>query len=352
MLNVQNILTRLCARPGPSGRETTVSAAAAECLAPLVGRVETDRLGNVLGYLPCGEENAPVLLLDAHLDEVGVMVTAREEGYLRFRPVGGLDPRVMPAQRVRFLTDPPVLGVVACLPPHIQTGEEQHTVQPLEELYIDTGGAEIPAGTMGVFDLSAPFQAGFALGARQFSAKSLDDRACFAVLLRALELLPAIELLRGRTRRADIVVCGSVMEETGRIGAETAAYGVQPDYAVVMDVGFGQSPDAPGDGTFKPGGGPILTLAPECSRRLSATLQSAAKEAGIPLQIEVCPRGSGTNASAYQISRRGVACAVLGVPLKYMHTPVETVHLNDIENAARLLAEWIAAGEFHARETE
>jgi endoglucanase len=218
--------------------------------------------------------------------------------------------------------------------------EEQNTIESLDELYIDTGGVEVPVGTAGVLDADA-----FALGSKQFTARALDNRACFAVLLRALELLPAIELLRGRKRRADLIVCGSVMEEAGLIGAETAAYGAKPDYAVIVDVGYGKSPDASGEGTFKPGGGPILTLAPECSRVLTDSLQAAAKEAGIPLQLEVCPRSSGTNGASFQTSRQGVASAVLGVPLKYMHSRVETVHLDDIENAARLLAEWIVCFE-------
>lgn len=336
MLDMREVLEKLCAVAAPSGYEAAATSLAAELLKPFVERVEIDRLGNLTGYLPCGRNDVPTLMLDAHLDEIGVMVTAWEDGYARFRAIGKLDPRIMPAQTVRFLTDPSILGVVACLPPHVQT--EQKTVQSIEELFIDTGGVEVPAGTVGVWEAHA-----FTLGDKLFSAKSLDDRACFAVLLRALELLPAVELLRGRQRSVDILVCGSVMEELGHIGAETAAYAQMPDYAVILDAGFGKSPDSAGDNVFKLGSGPILTLGPECNRRLTDSFQTAAKEAGISVQLEVCPRASGTNVAAYQVSREGVPSAVLGVPLKYMHTCVETVHLNDLENAARLLAEWITA---------
>lgn len=336
MLEIQDILHRLCETVGPSGHERRVAESAAELLAPFAERVETDRLGSVLGYVPCGQPDAPVLMLDAHLDSVGIMVTSYEDGYAQFRSIGGLDPRVMPAKTIRFLTEPPMFGVVACLPPHVQSAAQQKKVPPLDELYIDTGGAAVSVGTVGVFVAE-----GFALGEKQYVSPALDDRVCFAVLLRTLELLPAVELLRGQKRAVDIVVCGSVMEECGGQGAAVAAFAIKPDYAVAVDVGFGKSPDTTSENSFKVGGGPILTVGPECSRKMTDKFKEIAKKAEIPLQIEVVPRDSGTNGTDIMLSRQGVATAVLGVPLKYMHTCVETVHLRDVENTARLLAEYI-----------
>lgn len=336
MLEIRDILRRLCETDGPAGHEGRVADIAAELLAPFVERVETDRLGNVLGFLPCGEPDAPVLLLDTHLDSVGIMVTAFEDGYAQFRTIGGLDPRILLAKTVRFLTEPPVLGVVACLPPHVQSAEQQKKIPPTAEMYIDTGGVELLPGTVGVFATE-----GFALGEKQYVSPSMDDRVCFAVLLRTLELLPAVELLRGKKRTVDIVVCGSVMEELGGLGAETAAFAVKPQYAVAVDVGFGKSPDSKPENSYKIGGGPILTIGPECNRKMTDKLKETAKDAGITLQIEVEPRNSGTNGTNIMLSRQGVATAVVGVPLKYMHTCVETVHLDDVEQTARLIAEFI-----------
>ena len=123
-MNYEQTLARLCALSGPSGFETHVTRAAAELLRPLADEVHTTRLGSVVGVRRCGRENAQKLLLDAHLDEIGLIVTGHEEGFLRFAPLGGVDPRMLPDREVVLLTTPPVHGVVACLPPHVQTGED------------------------------------------------------------------------------------------------------------------------------------------------------------------------------------------------------------------------------------
>ncbi|MCI8688040.1 MAG: M42 family metallopeptidase, partial [Lawsonibacter sp.] len=120
-MNYEQTLGRLCALTGPSGFEETVTRAAAELLSPLVDEVHTTRLGSVVGARRCGRKNAPRLLLDAHLDEIGFLVTGHDEGFLRFAPLGGVDPRMLPDREVVILTDPPIHGVVACLPPHVQT---------------------------------------------------------------------------------------------------------------------------------------------------------------------------------------------------------------------------------------
>ena len=132
-----------------------VMAPAAELLRPLVDEVHTTRLGSVVGARRCGRENAPRLLLDAHLDEIGLIVTGHEEGFLRFAPLGGVDPRMLPDREVVLLTDPPIPGVVACLPPHVQTAEDMDKSLPIKDLYIDVGAgsraqAEAVSGRRGV----------------------------------------------------------------------------------------------------------------------------------------------------------------------------------------------------------
>ena len=335
-MNYEQTLGRLCALSGPSGFEEKVARAAAELLRPLVDQVYTTRLGSVTGVRRCGRENAPRLLLDAHLDEIGFLVTGHDEGFLRFAPLGGVDPRMLPDREVVILTDPPIHGVVACLPPHVQTAEDMDKSLPVKDLYIDVGLPQeeaerrIPIGT------PAAYRGGCApLGEELLSGKALDDRAGFAVLLDVLERL------KGKELGVDLYVLGSTQEETHSTGAITAAYEIAPRMCVAVDVTHGDSPDASKNETFKLGGGPVIGVGPNCARSLSGRLKELAAELDMPVQIEVMSGSSGTNAWPVQVSREGVATAVLSIPERYMHTPVEVVNKKDLEDTARLLAAYV-----------
>ena len=332
-MNYEQTLSCLCALSGPSGFEENVTKAAAELLRPLADQVYTTRLGSVVGVRRCGRDNAPKLLLDAHLDEIGFIVTGHDEGFLRFAPLGGVDPRMLPDREVVILTDPPIHGVVACLPPHVQTGEEMDKSLPIKDLYIDAGLSQeeaerrIPVGT------PAAYRGGCTpLGEDLLSGKALDDRAGFAVLLDVLERL------QGKTLGVDLYVLGSTQEETHSTGAITAAYEIAPQLCVAVDVTHGDSPDASKNETFRLGGGPVIGVGPNCARSLSGRLKELAEELDMPVQIEVMSGSSGTNAWPVQVSREGVATAVLSIPERYMHTPVEVVHKQDLADTARLLA--------------
>ncbi len=335
-MNYEDILGRLCALSGPSGFEEKVARAAEELLRPLVDEVYTTRLGSIVGVRRCGRENAHKLLLDAHLDEIGFMVTGHDEGFLRFAPLGGVDPRMLPDREVVVLTDPPIHGVVACLPPHVQTAEDMGKSLPIKELFIDVGLSQeeaerhIPIGT------PATYRGGCApLGEDLLCGKALDDRAGFAVLLDVLERL------KGKELGVDLYVLGSTQEETHSTGAITAAYEIAPDRCVAVDVTHGDSPDASKHETFKLGGGPVIGVGPNCARSLSGRLKELAKELDMPIQLEVMSGSSGTNAWPIQVSREGVATAVVSIPERYMHTPVEVVHRKDLEDTAKLLAAFV-----------
>ena len=332
----QEVLGRLCALAGPSGFEGTVAREAARLLEPLVDRVQVDRMGSVVGLRRCGKENAPKLLLDAHLDEIGFLVTGHEEGFLRIAPLGGVDPRMLPDRELTILTQPPMLGVAACLPPHIQTREEMDKSQPMKEMVVDVGLTQEEAQRLIPIGTPAVYRTGCApLGEELLCGKALDDRACFAILLDTLERLAGEEL------DVDLYVLGSTQEETHSTGAITAAFGVMPDLCVAVDVTHGDSPDAPKDKTFKLGGGPVIGVGPNCTRWMSKRLERKAKELDMDCQIEVMAGHSGTNGWDLQISREGVATAVLSLPLRYMHTPVETASRADMTDCARLLAQFI-----------
>ena len=335
-MELEGILKRLSAIGAPSGFERPAALAAKELLEPLTDEVQIDRLGSVTGIRRCGKPNAKKLLLDAHLDEVGLTVTGIKDGFLRFAAIG-VDPRMLPDREISILTEPPMLGVVACLPPHVLSAEDREKAPEIKDMFVDTGLSQkeaeqrIPLGTPMVF--RSEFTR---LGRRQVCGKAMDDRACFVTLLRALELL------QGRELNVDVYVLGSVCEETNSAGATVAVQTLTPDFCVAVDVTHGRTPDGPKDETFVTGGGPVVGIGPNMTRWMTQKLLNTAKQEAIAVQKEIMERSSGTNGWEMQICNEGVATAVLSLPLKYMHTPVETLELSDVEDTARLLAAFAA----------
>lgn len=332
-MDIGNVLERLCAAGGPSGFEHSVAGIAAELLRPLADEVWMDRLGNVVGVRRCGKPNPKRLVLDAHLDEIGLVVTGIEEGFLRFAPIGGVDPRILPGRELTVLTDTPILGVVICTPPHLLKAEDREKSIPIRDLYIDVGlsqeqaEAAIPIGTPIVYRESC-----FALGKSQMCGKAMDDRACFTGLLRTLELLQDVDL------DVDVYVLGSTFEEVGGAGAKTGVFAIEPDWCVAVDVTHGKTPDGPKEKTLKMGSGPAIGVGPNMTRWMTERMKEKARALNIPFQLEVMGGHTGTNAWPIQICREGIATALVSLPLKYMHTPLEVFELSDLENMARLLA--------------
>lgn len=328
---MRQALERLCTCTAPSGFEAPAADVAAELLRPLVDEVSIDRMGNVLGVRRSKTPGAPKLLLDAHLDEIGLIVTGVEDGFLRFRSIGGVDPRMLPGRELVVLTDPPLRGLVACP----AEGDEDKSV-PLNELYVDVGLSQkeaeraIPVGTPMVYRAGC-----FPLGEEQMCGKSMDDRACFVTLLRAAELL------RDRELDVELHIMGSTREEVSGAGAVVGTWAVAPDFCVAVDVTHGKTPDGPADKTFALGGGPAIGVGPNMTRWMTERMIAKAREHGIPYQLEIMSGHTGTNGWEMQISREGVATSVLSLPLKYMHTPVETLSLADMEGVAQLLAAFV-----------
>ena len=328
---MRQALERLCTCTAPSGFEAPAAAVAAELLRPLVDEVSIDRMGNVLGVRRSKTPGAPKLLLDAHLDEIGLIVTGVEDGFLRFRSIGGVDPRMLPGRELVVLTDPPLRGLVAC-----PAGGDEDKSVPLNELYVDVGLSQeeaeraVPVGTPMVYRAGC-----FPLGEEQMCGKSMDDRACFVTLLRAAELL------RDKELDVELHILGSTREEVSGAGAVVGTWAVAPDFCVAVDVTHGKTPDGPADKTFALGGGPAIGVGPNMTRWMTERMIAKAREHGIPYQLEIMSGHTGTNGWEMQISREGVATSVLSLPLKYMHTPVETLSLADMEGVAQLLAAFV-----------
>ena len=334
-------LTDLCQTPAVTGFEQAGAKKVCELLAPLVDTVRIDTVGSVIGIRRCGRENARTVLLDAHLDQIGFLVTeVLDGGFLRFSPVGGIDPRMLLGGEVDILTAEPIYGVISCTPPHLlKPGEEDKSV-PIHEMLIDTGltdaKSRIKVGTPIVFR-----QKMVQLSKDSITGKCLDDRAGIATRHYALEKL------RDTALSDDLAVLISVQEETSSLGAITGAYALRPDYAIAIDVTHAKSPDAPGE--FEYGGGVVIGMGPNLNTALTKSLIKTAKAEDMEYQLEIMEGFTGTNAWDLQIAGTGAATALLSIPLRYMHTPIETIKLSDLESAGDLLYHFLRSFDGEVR---
>ncbi len=334
-MDIKELIIELCSMAGPSGYEDKVGVRVKEILSGLTDTVHTDVMGNVLAVKKCGREGVPKLMLDAHMDEIGFVITGMEEGYLKFDKVGGVDARMLPACEIEVLTEPPVRGVVRTMPPHVLTSEDMEKAVKIEDLFIDVGMTQeeaekrIPIGTPAVYaETVRPLgKNGLLCG------KALDDRACLAAVIKAAELLKDEKL------NVDLYIMASTQEEVGLRGAKVGAFGLFPDYCISVDVCHASTPDCEEYSTHKIGGGPAVTKGPNMNRAFTEKIIDAAEKCGIDYQTDIEPGGSsGTNAAVIQVTREGVATALMGIPLKYMHTPVEVISAQDAEKTAELIA--------------
>lgn len=298
---------------------------------------EVDKTGNVIGYLRCGKKNAPLIMLDAHLDTIGLIVkNFAGGGFLSFATLGGFDPRVLPCQEVIIHGKEDIFGVIGAKPPHILTAEELEQGIKLDDLLIDTGLPEeklkeiVKVGTpISVKTKHTP------LGKDKFCGGGLDDRAGICAHLMA------VEKLKGCALDADICVVASHSEEIGRFGAKSAADALSPDLAIVVDVTHGDTPDGDKSLTCKLGGGPAICLGPNLHRKHTNFLMKTLEDNGIEYQTELETGDTGTNAWDIQVSACGVPCVLISIPLRYMHTTIETLSLSDLENTAEGIALFI-----------
>ena len=339
-MKLKELTKTLCTLAGPSGFENPVREFIADYVRPFSDEVKTDVMGNMLAIRRCGRQGAKTVLLDAHMDEVGLIVTAVENGFLKFSPVGGIDPRILPALEVRVLTeDGPLFGVIDTMPPHALSPADSDKAVEIDKLWIDVGltqeeaEARVPVGTPVVYGVGCG-----EIGKDRLCGKSLDDRACAAIQIRAFEDLAEEKL------NVDLALMISTQEEVGGRGATTGAWGIDPDYAIVSDVTFDRGTD--GDRvTTKLGKGAAIGIGPNMHHAMTQELIRLAKDNGIPYQIEVCPGRSGTNAEEIQVTRFGVATLLVSLPLRYMHTPHEVVCCEDMKSVCRLITDYIRSME-------
>ena len=334
MQELQEMLFRLCRAPGAAGREDGAAEVARQELA-FLPEVKIDTLGSVVATF--GDPNAKThILLDAHLDQIGMVVTSIDEkGFLKVAPDGGMDRRVLPGSRVVVYGRETLNGIVCCLPPHLTDGGEDK-VPDITDMAVDVGlskeeaQALVQPGDM----VLVPGEPRRLLGSRVTGA-ALDDRAGCAVLIRCAQLL------QGEDLHCRVSLLLSTREELDSQGARTAAFREEPDMAIVVDVSFAQQPGVPAHESGKLSAGPMIGVSPILDKGITNTLRRLAKEQEIPFQIEVMGGRTGTNADGINGSRGGVPCGLVSIPQRNMHTPAEICDLEDMENTARLLAAFI-----------
>jgi putative aminopeptidase FrvX len=333
-------LQELSAAPGVSGYENPVREIIRAAWAPLADEIQTDRLGS-LWAVKCGNGKTPrpKIMLAAHMDAIGLMVSQIEGEFLRVAPIGGIDSRIMPGQLVTVHGREDLPGVMAQPPAFLLPKPNREGVIPVTELLVDVGlSAEQLSSRVRVGDVISFAQPSFELQSELLSAKSLDNRASVAALTVCLEAL------QNRPHAWDVIAVATVQEEVGLQGAKTSAFALQPDLAIAVDVTFGAGANSKEftDRVFSLGGGPVLGLGPNIHPGLHAALKTTAERAEIPYNVEPMPAHSGTDAFAIQVAREGVPTMVVSIPLRNMHTPVEVLALKDVARVGRLLAEFIA----------
>ena len=343
MTNILPFLKELISVSGLSGREAAVRPLIEKAWAPLTHELSTSRLGSLHGLRRGGgSEPRPSILLAAHMDAIGLMVTAIVDGYLRLTSVGGIDPRVLPGQLVTVHGREDLPGVIAppakhLLPAHIANG-----VVPLEYLLVDTGRLpEEVAQLVRAGDLVSFAQPPLETAGETLVGHTLDNRASVAVVTSCLEELSK------RPHAWDVWAVASVQEEVTLGGAFTSGFALHPTLSVAIDVTFASGPGSPSHRTFPMGKGPTLIWGPNVHPALFKAFKELAEKLEIPYSLETAPRHTGTDGFALQVVAEGIPNMVIGIPLRYMHTPVEMVALKDITRAGRLLAEFIAQLDEH-----
>ena len=335
-------LQMLTETPGPSGYEHSVAAAIEEAWRPYVDSFTRDRVGNLIALKQGqGKEPRPRLLLAAHMDEIALMVSQIEAhngyGFLRLTNVGGVDIRHLYGQLVIVHGRRDLPGVLGSLPAAMLPEDKRDKAFGFEALVADVGLPldEVKA-QVSIGDFISFRQPLRRLLSNRVAGKALDNRASVAAVTVCLENL------RGRDHEWDVVAVATAQEETRLLGAFTSAYAQQPAAAVAIDVTFGKGPGASDERTFELGGGPVLEVGPNVHPGMYQALKDAATALEMKFDTGTHSRASGTDAFGLQIAREGVPTGLVSIPLRYMHTMVESLDTADVERCGRLLGEFIA----------
>jgi putative aminopeptidase FrvX len=340
-----DFLKQLLETPSPSGFERPIQDVVRAWAGEYADEVRTDRHGNVIAVRRPAHERpgspGQRVMLAGHCDQIALMVQHIDDnGFLYVQPIGGWDMQILLGQNLTVWgRHGPVSGVIARRAPHLMTGEERNKVPQFTDIWVDVGARDrkdaeevVASGDPVTFALGyRPLRNGLA------ASPAMDDKVGLWVVMEALRLL------HGKAVQAAVFCVSTVQEEIGLRGATTSAYGIHPTVGIAVDVCH--ATDTPGNdkkqlGETKLGAGPVLFRGPNINPHVLDRLQQAARARDVRVQVRGVPRATGTDANAIQLSRDGVATGLVGIPNRYMHSPVEVVSLDDLDAAARLLAEF------------
>ncbi|MGE0529551.1 MAG: M42 family metallopeptidase [Bdellovibrionales bacterium] len=323
--------------PSPSGYERPIQDVVRAWAKPLADEVSTDRHGNVIAVLNPGGQ--PRIMLAGHCDQIGLMVQhIDDKGFIYVQPIGGWDMQILLGQKLTLWSKSgPVAGVLSRKAPHLLTSDERNKVPQFSDVWVDIG-AKDKAEAEEIVTHGDPITV--ALGTvdlrnNLLASPALDDKVGLWTVMETLRLL------HGTSLQAAVYCVSTVQEEIGLRGAATSAHGIHPHVGLAVDVCH--ATDTPGNdqkklGEVKIGGGPVVFRGPNINPHVLNQVREAAKEKELPIQVRGVPKATGTDANAIQLARDGVATGLIGIPNRYMHSPVEVVSLTDLNQAAQLLA--------------
>lgn len=339
MFDLKQHLKSLVESHAPSGHEGPIREVIRTAWAGITDEIEQDGLGSLIAIKRATDPTDPPrqIMLAAHMDEIGMMVRDVVDGFIYVHRISGVDNRIMPAQTVMVHGKRPLPGVVATVPPHMLQTSQRNKYPTFDDLVIDVGlpAAEV-AQLVRVGDLITVDVPMIELQNGKVAGKAMDDRACVAAVTVCLQHL------QGMRHQWDVYATATVQEETGLYGARTAAHHIQPDIAIALDVTFAAQPGVDSDTATEMGGGPGIGIGQNFHPGLYKKIKETAEKNEIKVQDDLIVGASGTDAWAIQVAVEGIPTSLLEVPIRNMHSPVETLDLKDIQRAGRLMALFIA----------
>jgi putative aminopeptidase FrvX len=341
-MNLFKHLKTLTETPAPSGFEHKIAPVIQDLWEPYVDEFTTDRVGSLIAVKRGeGKKPRPRILIAAHMDEIGLMVSEVVEhngqGFLRVTNLGGVDIRQLYAQLVTVHGKKDYSGVIGCLPPFMLPEERQNKPYGYEDLVVDLGlPIEKVRKNISIGNAVSFRQPLRKLEGKRVAGKSLDNRASVAAVSVCLKYL------NGRSHDWDVVAVATAQEETRLLGAFTATFSQQPDAAIAIDVTFGKGPGANDERSYELGSGPVIEIGPNVHPGMYENLKKTADNMEMKYNIGFHSRYSGTDAFGVQIAREGIPTGLISIPLRYMHTMVESIDTKDVSRSGKLMGEFIA----------
>ena len=332
------LLKKLSNMRAVSGRENMAAGEIAELFRQYCDDVSIDTFYNVIGFKKGQGEKPGNVLVTAHYDEIGLIVTGIEDsGFLRFTAVGGVDAKVIGAMEVTVHGKEDLFGVIGVKPPHLIPPEDKNKGIKMEDMRIDIGyDGEKARELVSIGDMVSFNSPARELLNNRMAGKSMDNRSGVAVLIEILKELQKIK------HDDNVYIVATVQEELGLIGAICATYNIKADLGIVIDVCHGDMPDAPSDEAFPLDKGAAVAIGPIISRKHARECIKLAKEENISYQIDPEAGDTGTEAAVLAVAREGIPVILLSIPSKYMHTTVEMISVSDVVATGRLAARYIA----------